>query len=57
LVISQVLQFLAFGAAKLLFFSGSCSETEVSEQLYYMGLPFFFTQKKGALKNPGLRLF
>jgi hypothetical protein len=33
LVISQVLQFLAPGAAKLLFFSGSCLETEVSEQL------------------------
>jgi hypothetical protein len=35
LVISQALQFLALWAAKLLFFSGSCSETEVSEQLYY----------------------
>jgi hypothetical protein len=35
LVISQVLQFFALGAAKLLFFSGSCSETEVSKQLYF----------------------
>jgi hypothetical protein len=36
LVVSQVSQFFGLRPAKLLFLQGSCSETEVSEQLHYV---------------------